>query len=204
MKTPRNRPLQSFFPGTDKGSALWLVDQLNELESNGEAGWLRLLVHDLKEMARLSRKRQYRSAGSGMVGNEPRALWQSLNARLKEIGWSPYLWPPSAKKQVLTFRWGPRDGRGDQLEAGVAFNLAAAGLLARVRQCKHCKKRWLFAIRMHHRFCSEDCRKAYFGATPLGRKRNREYVRGYRKRKTAHDEAVLRRARRETPSRKPR
>ena len=198
MKTPRNRPLQSFFPGTDEGSALWLVDQLNELELVGGAEGVGQLIHDLSEIRRLARKRQY----PGMLGSKPRELWQSLNSRLKAINWSPYLWPPSAKKQVPTFRWGPRDGVDDHLVAGIAFNLAATGLLARVRLCKNCRKKWFFARAMNNFFHSTKCRKAYYGATPLGRERNLKYVRAYRKRKKSYDEALLRHARRETPSRK--
>jgi hypothetical protein len=94
------------------------------------------------------------------------------------------------------FFWGlpetePRTG-GIVLQVclAVIHDLAAKGLLRRVRECATCG-RWFYAYRpgRRYRFCSVACRDKNWRQTPQGRARRAKYMRDYRRREERANEA---------------
>jgi hypothetical protein len=69
-------------------------------------------------------------------------------------------------------------------------DLAAKGLLRRVRECSTCG-RWFYAYRpgQRYRFCSDACRDKNFRQTPQGRARRAKYMRNYRRNLEQADKA---------------
>jgi hypothetical protein len=59
--------------------------------------------------------------------------------------------------------------------------LGQMGLLDRVRQCPTCGL-WIFARFERERFCSSPCREKAFRGSAEGKRKRREYMRGYRAR----------------------
>jgi hypothetical protein len=72
----------------------------------------------------------------------------------------------------------------------IIHDLAAKGLLRRVRECSTCG-RWFYAYRpgRRYRFCSVACRDKNSRQTPQGRARRAKYMRDYRRREERANEA---------------
>lgn len=86
--------------------------------------------------------------------------------------------------------WSFRLGRHDFIEADAVLALVrldANGELGKVHLCSHCKKRWHVARRSIDRFCSAQCREAFYIESPEYRPRKRENQRKYREQKKRHD-----------------
>lgn len=175
----------------DKGSALWLVDELNKQDKGFRQ--LGQLVNDLQDILCLARQKEHRDRDGRLTGSRAVTLFHTINSRLRRVKWSPYLF--SGPKKGLTLDWGSRNSRlGDTTDfgAGTIFNLATAGLhanpdgdwrtlilLMKVRRCSHCKK-WFLAKKRDHVNCFVNCRVARYRHTPEGREKNRNYMRWYR------------------------
>jgi hypothetical protein len=86
----------------------------------------------------------------------------------------------------------PVGANGFVLSASLAIihDLAAKGLLRRVRECATCG-RWFYAYRpgQRYRFCSDACRDKHWRQTPQGRARRAKYTRDYRRRLEEADKA---------------
>jgi hypothetical protein len=189
--------------GASPESALSLVDGLNEMEDRATAELLGQLILDFIDLSRMAKDKEYVDNRGRFVGSKLRALWEKIRFQLGSVRWTPYLFPPS-EKRGLVYLWAPAAQAPRELDtsqyAGIIFNLAArGGMLEKVRRCRNCKK-WFFASRGIHRFCSVNCRVAFYRKTPQGRARNREYMRNYRdspfKREEGRRDKAIRRKRR--------
>jgi hypothetical protein len=58
--------------------------------------------------------------------------------------------------------------------------LAETGELGKVRLCDMCKKHWRVAAKKHYRFCSEECREAFYARDPDYHSRKAANQRRYR------------------------
>jgi hypothetical protein len=166
--------------GATPVAALSLVDGLNEMEDRAKTERLGQLISDLIDLDRMAKQPEYLDEKGRLLGSKPRALWEKLISQLGHVAWTPCLFPPTDRRG-LSYLWAPQASTDVDTSqyTGMIFNLAAQGLLAKVRRCRHCKK-WLLASRGIHRFCSVNCRVAYYRQTTTGRTRNREYMRRYR------------------------
>lgn len=195
----RKRPLRRKVEPSSTGlvflsreeSPNWLVDQLNDSEDKAEAVRLGQLVRDLNELARLRKDERHFTPQGRMVGSVAIALWRRVNAELDGVSWRPHVLPGD-RRNGFDLRWGPVNSPPEydfQIWSGIAFNLAAGGLLTKVRQCEYCQK-W-YAAGKHgdtQRFCETNCRKYSYGKTEKGRERNAKYQREFRAREKRKDQ----------------
>jgi hypothetical protein len=74
----------------------------------------------------------------------------------------------------------------------IIHDLAAKGLLRRVRECATCG-RWFYAYQPgpRYKFCDDACRDKNYRHTPQGRARRAEYMRKYRRRLERANAAIL-------------
>jgi hypothetical protein len=80
--------------------------------------------------------------------------------------------------------------------------LDLSGELHKVALCGMCKKRWRVAAKSHYKFCSRDCREAYYAMSPDYLSRKRENQREFRKREKLKAEEALSLARVSFPKRR--
>jgi hypothetical protein len=155
---------------------------LNEMEDRATAERLGQLILDFVDLSRMAAEKEYVDSQGRFVGSKLRALWEKIHSQLGSVTWTPYLFPPS-EKRGLVYVWAPAAQAPREVDtsqyAGIIFNLAARGVLEKVRRCRNCKT-WFFASRCIRRFCSVNCRVAHWRKTPQGRLRNRDYMRHYR------------------------
>ena len=62
------------------------------------------------------------------------------------------------------------------------IRLYLVGELDRVQLCKMCKKRWLVQAKSHYRFCSSECRQAYYSKAAGYAERRKKIQQDYRDR----------------------
>jgi hypothetical protein len=178
--------------GSGSKSTEALVLDLNEMEDRAVAESLGQLICDFMNLSRMAKEKEYVDDQGRLVGSKPRELWKKIQSQLGTVTWSPYLFPPS-KKRGLQYIWAPQGSARVEISqyVGIIFNLAARGMLTRIRRCRNCEK-WLLASRGIHRFCSVNCRVLYYRRTPQGRIRNKKYMQGYRARQKRRDQNMLR------------
>ena len=58
--------------------------------------------------------------------------------------------------------------------------LAESGDLGKVRLCEMCKERWRVAAKRNYRFCSDQCREAFYAKAPDYHSRKAANQRKYR------------------------
>ena len=62
------------------------------------------------------------------------------------------------------------------------MRLAEIGDLHKVCMCEVCKASWLFAAKSNYRFCSAQCREAFYAKAPEYHSRKAANQRNYRER----------------------
>jgi hypothetical protein len=77
-------------------------------------------------------------------------------------------------------------GEWELVEADAVLSLVRLYLrdeLHRVQLCEMCKKRWRVKAKKHYRFCSSECREAYYSQAPDYDERRKQIQQNYRDRK---------------------
>jgi hypothetical protein len=113
----------------------------------------------------------YRPAPKGEFG------WKTEYARTSEPGTTVISLPTYTVSE------------GDAVLA--VLRLAQRGLLNRIKLCKTCARTWMYAKHSNYRFCSEECREAFFMQTDEYRAKKARQMRQYRDR-LRHREALER------------
>jgi hypothetical protein len=129
-----------------------------------------------------------------------------VNARLDPLRFSLQLvhTREGLKRSLLPAVWdGDTSGRTVPLGLAMIADLAAAGQLAKLRECAYCGK-WFAARRNRHdaKFCGKRCQKACYSGTEHGQAKNREYVARSRANRKRLAKVALRQARAEARNRK--
>jgi hypothetical protein len=189
-----------------------LIRQLNASGRKRGVQEPRELVRNVNEVDRLIREKGYPNTRStANLFDRPGNLKAGLGKRgfdagtlrlLSEIqrGFSSFkltLWPLVPEKRGWKFYcqnpWAGTPGNRRALSwvfLAVICDLAVAGRLRRVRECDSCR-RWFFGCKDEQRFCSDTCREKWWRATPAGKAKRAEYMRGYRGRLRRRDREIL-------------
>ena len=61
------------------------------------------------------------------------------------------------------------------------LRLASVGDLRKIRLCKNCKERWVFAAKRSYLFCSDKCREMFYVKSPDYHDRKARNQRKYRR-----------------------
>lgn len=125
-------------------------------------------------------------------------VWEKVRRINKQLHDYP-MWPryttlrtrgKRVKTSPLKWEWWPVGN----LAARAAYQVVRLEedcLLELLRPCAVCKK-WFFATREWHKFCSKGCRDQHYSSSSEGRATRANYMRGYRKRLQRMNQEMMR------------
>ena len=147
------------------------------------------LIDDIHEADRIAARTNYSIdiAPKMLLGERRyrlRELLERIEAVARKARMSVQLWYPTKTGWHSGWNYwfpGIRRSTNVQLLFDIRHvcDLAAAGLIERVRRCKLCG-RWYFARRDHQEFCSAQCREKNYRSGGQGRTARAAYMRRYR------------------------
>jgi hypothetical protein len=77
----------------------------------------------------------------------------------------------------------------ERLSAYLLIDELREGRIERFRRCEECTK-WFFAVTIHQKFCSDNCRKKYASKSDEYRRKRAIFMRKYRKQQKAMNESM--------------
>jgi hypothetical protein len=130
-----------------------------------------------------------------------RRILQGINTRLRRYKWSPAIVAVANAPHLQGFALADhvqpvRNMFSFDFETNFVralLKLVTAGRLHCLRRCRQCQQ-WFFAFTDHQKYCNDNCRKRHAAYGESFKEKRRIYMRDYRRREKAEDEAAKLRA----------
>lgn len=195
MKRRLQQNPRSFF-GADMGSALALIRELNRGKVRNN---IVQLIRDIHEVTQIGKRSGYPKGVKLPLQPNAKEPFKRIDAELSRLRLTPSLYFPTRNGWMRGWDLQRAYAGADHIpedwqQLAVIVDLAALGLLAKVRACSRCK-RWFFGKREDHQFCSTNCRVSHDRRSIAGKVKRAAYMRRYRnslKRRDDENKRVVR------------